>query len=321
MTLRFFFAFCGFFLSLLLAPLLPGIINRVKAVMGGRQGRPLLQLYYDLAKLLRKSPVYSHTTSWFFRAAPSAGVAAGLLALLIVPFGPAGAVLGFPGDFVLVGGLFALARFTLILAALDTGSAFEGMGAAREALFSAMAEPIFLFSIAILGYHAREYSLDVMLWGISPDAWQSQWPFFLMLAFALFLLLLTENSRIPVDDPNTHLELTMIHEVMLLDHSGPDLALLEYASALKLWIFSLIIAGVLLPTVFAPLFAADGALTPHGAVGLVLNAVTVLGVVLALTVFVGLVESLMARLRMERVPQVLTLAGSFAGLAALVLWR
>lgn len=306
-------------LSLLLAPLLPGVINRVKAKVGGRCGRPLLQLYFDLVKLMRKSPVYAHCSSWFFRAAGPTGVAAGVLALLLVPFGALLPLMSFTGDFVLLAGLFSLARFTLILAALDTGSAFEGMGAAREALFSGLAEPIFLFSLLTLGLQSPHFSLASMLGSIDSGIWQANWSFYLMLCFALFLLLLPENCRIPVDDPNTHLELTMIHEVMILDHSGPDLALLEYASALKLWIFSLLIAGLLLPAAGWQIFSREG--WGQEPLTVLLSVLLTLVIVFFVAVLIGLVESLMARLRMERVPQVLTLAGSFTCLAALSLWR
>lgn len=308
-----------FLLSLLLAPLLPGIVNRVKAVIGGRQGRPLLQLYYDIAKLLRKSPVYSRTTSVFFKAAPVIGVVGCFLGLLLVPFGMASSVVAFPGDFALLGGLFALARYSLILGALDTGSAFEGMGAAREAMFSALVEPIFLFLLLIVGYQAHQYSLSGMLGSVDTSLWQASWPFYLMTVFALFLLLLLENCRIPVDDPNTHLELTMIHEVMILDHSGPDLALLEYASALKLWIFSLLIAGLVLPVIGIALFGSDG-FANQGIPGFVVGTVVTLLLIFLVGIMIGLVESLMARMRMQRVPQILTLAGSFACIAALSLW-
>jgi len=308
-----------FLLSLLLAPLLPGIINRVKALTAGRQGRPVLQLYYDIAKLMRKSPVYPHVSSFFFRAAPVAGVVAGVAALALVPFGLARPLVSFPGDFILMGGLFALSRYSLILGALDTGSAFEGMGAAREALFSALAEPIFLFTLMLVGYQAFQYSLAGMLGAVDSSVWQSSWPFYLMAVLALFLLLLPENCRIPVDDPNTHLELTMIHEVMILDHSGPDLALLEYASALKLWIFSLLIAGLLLPGPGWAVFGATG-VDGSGGTAVLLAAFLTLLLVFLVAIMVGVVESLMARLRLERVPQILALAGSFACLAALSLW-
>ena len=304
--------------SLVLSPLLFGVINRVKAKVGGRRGRPLLQLYFDIAKLLRKNSVYPKTTTWFFRAAPVAGVATALLALLLLPFGGVPAVASFPGDFLVLAGLLALSRFSLILAALDTGSAFEGMGAAREGLFSAMAEPVLLFCLMVLAYESREHTLSLMLGGLPSAVWLAQWPMYLLLAIALFFLLLTENCRIPVDDPNTHLELTMIHEVMILDHSGPDLALLEYAAALKLWLFSLLIVGVTLPRAQGLLFTET---RMAGAAALALDAGFALAMVFVIAVLVGCVESAMARLRLERVPQILALAGSFACLAALSLWR
>jgi formate hydrogenlyase subunit 4 len=307
----------GFVLSLLCAPLLSGLINRIKAMAAGRRGRPLLQLYYDLRKLLRKRPVYPNGSTYFFQTAPPACLAAALAALILLPFGNSSALLSFPGDFILLAGLFCLSRFFLILAALDTGSAFEGMGAAREAFFAALAEPIFLFSLFILCQQTPQFSLS----GLACEVYlpgQSNWLPRLMLGFSLFLLMLSENSRIPVDDPNTHLELTMIHEVMILDHSGPDLAFLEYAAALKLWIFSLLIAVVLLPHPAAWLRASGIIPSP---VETFCNWGLTLILILGTGLLVGVVESLMARLRLERVPQLLAMAGAFSGLAALAFWR
>ena len=304
--------------ALLLAPLLPGIINRVKARMGGRRGKPLLQLYYDLYKLWQKTPVIPRVTGPAFIAAPALNLGTVLVGLLLVPFGGIAAPLAFEGDFLALAGALALGRFALILAALDTGSAFEGMGAAREAMFSAMAEPVFLLAMAVLAYTSDGFSLSQMLTALPTGMHDLHRPFFLLLALSLFLLLLTENSRIPADDPNTHLELTMIHEVMVLDHSGPDLAFIEYAASLKLWIFSLLIAGVMLPA--RDLVSADASFADM----LVPAAKTLagsLGVIAGTAVTVGLVESGMARLRMERVPQILTLAGAFACLAGIVIWR
>lgn len=323
-------------LSLLLAPLLAGIIHRVKAVAGGRTGRPLLQLYYDLYKLLYKSPVYSNCSSWIFRAAGPACLSAYLAALLIVPYGDLGSLASFPGDFLVLASFFVLARFAMILAALDTGSAFEGMGAAREALFSALAEPILLFCLMILSYRSGAFTLTGMTAFITPDAWKEHWPFFTLLASSFFLLLLVENCRIPVDDPNTHLELTMIHEVMILDHSGPDLALMEYASALKLWIFALFIANIVVPAsgfnapeMSAMLSNQEGGEALAAAVSepgiafvpALADLALALVCVFAVILLVGITESVMARFRMERVPQILTLAGSLVCLAALSLWR
>ncbi len=321
MTTQLFFSLAALAVSLLFAPLLPGIINRVKAKMGGRQGRPLLQLYYDLNRLVRKSPVYPQISSWVFMAGPVVVLATTSAALFLIPSGGIEAVVNFSGDCILLAGLLALGRFAMILAALDTGSAFEGMGAAREALFSALAEPIFLLALVLLGYNAGDWSLSAMLNGVVSSVWAARWPFFLLIALALFLIMLVENSRIPVDDPNTHLELTMIHEVMILDHSGPDLAMLEYAASLKLWLFLLLISGVIMPVFGDPLFTVAGKLGPEGLFGICVNLGATLLCVLGLAILVGLVESLMARLRMGRIPQILTLAGAFVCLAGLIVWR
>jgi formate hydrogenlyase subunit 4 len=295
-------ALLHFLLALALAPLLPGVINRVKARFAGRRGRPLLQAYFDLHKLLRKDAVYSHTSSWVFRAGPLISLAAVFAALCFLPLAGRKALLSFSGDFFLAAHLLAMARFAAIAAALDTGSAFEGMGASREATFSAITEPVFLLGLMPLGGLAGSYSLSAMLSPFPEADWSHDWPVLLLLAASFFIILLAENNRIPVDDPNTHLELTMIHEAMTLDHGGVDLACIEYCSALKLWFFCSVIIDVLLPGFDAPWLSLAAAL----------------GGVLVVAAAVGVVESCMARLRLVRVPQLLGLAGSFAVLACLI---
>jgi Formate hydrogenlyase subunit 4 len=288
--------------ALLFAPLLPGVINRVKAILAGRSGKPVFQLYFDLARLLRKGAVYSHTSSWVFRAGPMVGLAAMLAALCLLPAAGEAALFSFEGDFILAAYLLAMARFATILAALDTGSAFEGMGASREATFSALVEPVFLLSLMPLGMIGGSYSFYTMLLA---DAWSLpplDRPVLLLLSAALFLVLLTENCRIPVDDPNTHLELTMIHEVMVLDHCGVDLAFIEYAASLKLWFFSMVVGNLLFP--------------PFSS-----SYLMVFLSVFSMAVAVGLVESIMARLRLLRVPQLLSLAAGLAALACLLCLR
>jgi formate hydrogenlyase subunit 4 len=304
--------------ALILAPLLPGIINRTKAFFGGRDGQPLLQLYYDLAKLLGKGAVYSRTTSWVFRAGPVVGLAAAVTALLVLPLGGAGAPVGFSGDLILLAYLLGVMRFFTVIAALDTGSAFEGMGASREVQFSMLAEPTLLLGLTALARAASIstpsestapggfLSLSGIYSGLSIDAWMHSGPALLMVGAALFVVFLAENSRIPVDDPNTHLELTMIHEVMVLDHSGPDFAMILYGASLKLWILGALLAGVLIPVRTGNGWLDGGA--------------TVVGVLL-LAVATGVVESVMARLRLLRVPQLLVSAGLLSTLAlALILW-
>ncbi|PKN18816.1 MAG: hydrogenase, partial [Deltaproteobacteria bacterium HGW-Deltaproteobacteria-22] len=220
--------------GLLLAPLLQGIVNRTKARFGGRRGQPLLQAYFDLLKLLRKGAVYSRTTTWIFRAGPSIGLAATLVALTLIPIGRgAPSAMHFTGDLFLLAYCLGLVRFFTVLAALDTGSAFEGMGASREVQFSALAEPALIVALAALARLSGHLSLSDITAAIGVTSWEVAGPALALIALALFVVFLSENSRIPVDDPNTHLELTMIHEVMILDHSGPDLAFIEYGAALK----------------------------------------------------------------------------------------
>jgi formate hydrogenlyase subunit 4 len=299
------FALIPLLLGLILAPLLPGVINRVKARFAGRQGAPLLQTYHDLGKLLSKGAVYSRTTTWVFRAGPSCGLAAALCALTLVPAASIRAPFSFSGDLVLFAYLLGLLRFFTVIAALDTGSSFEGMGASREVFFSALAEPALIFGLAALALAAGEISLSRIFPHIAATAWLATGPALALVAAAILIVFLAENSRIPVDDPNTHLELTMIHEVMVLDHGGPDLAFILYTSSLKLWILGALIVDILL--------------TLFGLKGLAGLAAFICGQ-FVLAILVGMIESLMARLPLLRVPRLLVGAGVISILAfALVL--
>ena len=289
-------------LMFFLSPLLLGVINRTKALIAGRRGQPLLQVYFDLWKLLHKGASISRTTSFVFIAGPAVGAAAALAAALLMPCGAIPALIAFPGDAILFVYLFGLARFFTILAALDTGSAFEGMGASREAAFSAFAEPALLLAIAALARDAGSTSLTGIFGPSGASPWSVSGPALLLAIAALFVVLLAENARIPVDDPTTHLELTMIHEAMVLDHGGPDLALITWAGSLKLWLFGALIVGIVVPAGGSPLSA------------LAFQA----GGLFAMAVAVGLTESVMARLRLVRVPQLLIAAGALA-LLSLVL--
>jgi formate hydrogenlyase subunit 4 len=304
--------------ALILAPLLLGIVNRTKAIFAGRKGRPLLQLYHDLCKLSRKGAVYSRTTSWVFRAGPVVGLASALTGLLVLPLGGAPAPVSFPCDLVFLAYLLGLMRFFTVIAALDTGSAFEGMGASREVQFSALAEPALLLGLAAVGQAAQGagssglngggsfLSLSGMYAGLSMERWMNMGPALLLVAGALLVVFLAESSRIPVDDPDTHLELTMIHEVMVLDHSGPDLAMILYAASLKMWILGALLMGILVPVRTGSLWL-DGAAAVGG--------------LFLLAVITGVVESTMARLRLIHVPQLLVGAGFLSALAlVLVLW-
>ena len=273
-----------------LAPLMLGIINRVKAFVAGRQGPPICQLSSDLFKLLRKASVYSRSTSFIIRVAPAVILACLAVSTTMLPWGGLRAPVTFAGDIVLLAYLLGLARFATVLAALDTGSSFEGMGASREVQFAALAEPSFFLGMLVLVLHSGFAGLSDLVSQISLETWHSSGVLLILVASSWFVLLLTENSRIPVDDPNTHLELTMIHEVMVLDYSGPDFAFILYAASLKMWIFGALVVNLvvpmhsLLPWLQAPAF--------------------LLGMVLVM-VLVGIVESILARLRLQQVPKIL----------------
>ncbi|MGV8059477.1 MAG: respiratory chain complex I subunit 1 family protein [Smithellaceae bacterium] len=289
-------------LGLILAPLLPGVINKTKAVFAGRIGPPLLQSYFDIIKQLQKGAVYSKTTSWIFRAGPTVGLAAVLVALGIVPLGGIAAPLAFSGDLLLFAYILGFMRFFTVIAALDTGSSFEGMGASREVLFSALAEPALLIGLAAIARETKLMSLSQILPAASFFS-----PEVVLVVASLLVVFLCENARIPFDDPNTHLELTMIHEVMVLDHSGPDFAFILYSSALKLWVLGLLIIGIIFPS-------------PAGSFWFLPGLIAISGLFL-LAVAVGIIESTMARLRLVRVPQLLVTAGTLSAFAFFLVMR
>ncbi len=291
---------------LVMAPALPGIAVKTKAVLTGRRGAPVMQLYYDLWKLLRKRSLINPTTTWLFRAGPLAVIVSTVAAALLLPLDGRTALLSFAGDLVAFAGLLALGRFALVLAGLDTGSSFEGMGASREVTFAAFAEPALLLCFAALALATGDLSLRGMLGVPLQAAWPRAAAPLALVGISLFVLLLAECSRGPVDDPATHLELTMIHEVIVLDHGGPDFALVLLGGALKLALFGALVVGV-----FAPR-AGLGA-----AAAIAILAAGLAGVAVA----IGVVESIMARLRLSRVPQLLVGASALALFGILLLLR
>jgi formate hydrogenlyase subunit 4 len=290
-------------LTLVAAPALPGIVNRTRSLLTGRRGAPVTQLYRDLARLWRKGTIYSRTTTWVFRIAPILLLATTAAAACLLPLDGRSALLTFAGDFVAFAGLLALGRFALVLAALDTGSSFEGMGASREGTFGSMGEPALVLCFAALALATGGTSLALMF-SEAPSLWSADGPALAMVAGALLLLTIAETGRVPVDDPATHLELTMIHEVMVLDHSGPDLAIVQYATALKLALFGTMIVDVLVPRAGLPVAASL-------AVWLV-----ALG---AVAVALGVVEAMMARMSLARVPRFLVAAGILPAFAIILL--
>jgi formate hydrogenlyase subunit 4 len=263
----------------------PGIIIRTKSLMSGRKGPGLFQPMRDIFRLWRKGSVYSKTTSFIFQIAPSIYIASVLMAILMVPHGNKPGIISFEGDFIMFAYLLALGKFLMIISALDTGSSFEGMGASREALFSMLAEPAFFILMGSFALYTGNTSFQSIF---STLHYGSYIAYMLgaLATFVLVLIAMVENSRMPVDDPKTHLELTMIHEVMILDNSGFDLGLILFTTNLKFAMYGALISnffvGALPYEYSVPLFFA---------------------VQVGFAIAVGLVESFMARFRMGHNPQ------------------
>ena len=290
-------------LAAVFAPLLPGVVNQTKAFFAGRRGPGLFRLYFDLWKLLRKSCPRSTTSTWLFDLAPILSLAATLAAAMVFPWtrtaGPASAWMSAAVFFYLLGA----GRFFTVLGALDTGSAFEGMGASREVQFSALVEPIVFVILGFLVLLTGSTGLAGLLGGYDGGAWSHHSISLVLAAIAFFTILLSENCRVPFDDPETHLELTMIHEAMILDNAGPDLAFILYGAALKFLLLAAFLVAMLLPKI------------PCGEMA---SAAVLLALTLVVAVLVGIVESVMARMRFLKTPQVLSGALMVASLATLL---
>jgi formate hydrogenlyase subunit 4 len=228
-------------LIILSSLIIPGIILKLKALFAGKKGPGIFQPWKDLWVLIHKGSVFSSTTSFVFQIAPVISLACIVTACLVVPFEKSGALLHFEGDFLFFTYIMALGKFFMIVAALDTGSSFEGMGANREALFSMLVEPAFFLMIAALSSLTGYFSFNDVFAHLYFSGNYS-WLFLILVVFILVQLAMIENSRLPVDDPKTHLELTMIHEVMVLDYSGFDMALIHLTSYLRFAIFGTLIA-------------------------------------------------------------------------------
>ncbi|HMA94390.1 MAG TPA: NADH-quinone oxidoreductase subunit H [Polyangiaceae bacterium] len=288
----------------LLPPLLLGVIVKTKAAFAGRKGAPLLQVYFDIWKLLRKDMVLSKTTTWIFRAGPIVSLITVTVAGLLFPLGYGQAPVSFAGDLVLFAYLFGLGRFFTVLAAFDTSSPFEGMGGTREVTFACLAEPALFMGLLVLAKLSSSLSLSTMFgegsyWAVAPAS-------LALVLVSLFIVALAENCRIPVDDPTTHLELTMIHEAMVLDHSGPLFGVILHGAAMKL-----LVLGAVLVRLVMPVHPAN----PVAAWGLFV------GLLLVFAVAVGVVESVMARLQMRHVHRILVAACLLSGFGVILLAR
>ena len=285
---------------LAVAPFIVGLIRKVKARLQCRRGASPFQPYAALAKLFRKEPVVSTTTSWIFTATPYILFASTLAAGLLVPIFASQMPLSFAGNIIALVYLLALGTFFLILAGLDAGSAFGGMGSSREAIVASLTEPAMIVSIFAIALTAGSTNLSTivhktaLLEGIVTDPAPH-----LMALAALFIVTLAETGRVPVDNPATHLELTMIHEAMVLEYSGRYLALLEWAAGIKLLVLLTLIANV-----FAPWGIATSQTPAAIGIGLAVYLVKVSG----LAVLIGVIESMFAKLRLFRVPELLGVA-------------
>ena len=285
---------------LAVSPFIVGLIRKVKARLQVRRGASVFQPYADLAKLFRKQPVVSTTTSWIFTATPYIVFASTLAAGLLVPVFLSRTPLNFAGIMIALVYLLALGTFFLMLAGLDAGSAFGGMGSSREAIVASLTEPAMILSIFAIALTAGSTNLSTivhktaLLEGIVTDPSPH-----LMALAALFIVAIAETGRVPVDNPATHLELTMIHEAMILEYSGRYLALVEWAAGLKLLVFLTLIANV---------FAPWGIATSLEPTALIVGLATYLLKVSGLAVLIGVLESMFAKLRLFRVTDLLGVA-------------
>ncbi|MBA4056905.1 MAG: formate hydrogenlyase [Marivirga sp.] len=263
-----------------------GVVIRTKSIFSGRKGPGILQPLKDVWRLFRKATVYSETSSFIFRIAPSIYFSTVLMAILFIPFGSYSGILSFPGDFVFFAYVLALGKFFMIISAMDTGSSFEGMGASREALYSMLVEPAFFIlmgSVALLTGHTSFFEIFQNLHFGSYISYALG----TLATFVLIIVAMIENSRMPLDDPKTHLELTMIHEVMILDNSGFDLGLILYATNLKFAMYGALIANFLIPS----------GMPLHYSIGIFVFIQIIFAII------VGMIESFMARFRMNHNPQ------------------
>jgi formate hydrogenlyase subunit 4 len=262
-----------------------GIVIRTKSIASGRKGPGIFQPMKDIFRLWKKGAVYSRTTSFIFQIAPTVYIASVLMAILMIPHGKYPGIISFDGDFVMFAYLLAIGKFLMIISALDTGSSFEGMGASREALFSMLVEPAFFIlmgSFALFTGHTSFHSIFSTL-HYGPYI---SYMLGALATFVFILIAMIENSRMPIDDPKTHLELTMVHEVMILDNSGFDLGLILYTTNLKFAMYGAIIANFFI-----------------GALPLEISIPVFLAVQICFAIAAGVIESFMARFRMGHNPQ------------------
>ena len=286
---------------IMLAPLVNGVIKKVKALSEKRWGAPVLQMYYDLYKLLKKGMVISNISSWIFRASPWIVFSVNLVACLFVPISNRFMPLGFQGDLILLIYFLVLSKFFTCLAALDAGSTFGGMGSSREVMISAIMEPALMVSLFTLGIFARSTSIPEIMLVMQESGGIFAHPGLVLIFLAILPVIMADTSRLPVDDPSTHLELTMVHEAMILEYSGRYLALMEWGASIKQLLLILLVLNLFFPHEQLLGFASIGILLPLS-LGL-----TVLKVILA-AIIVGIIEISTIKLRLFSVPNLAALS-------------
>lgn len=287
--------------AILTALFFPGIILRVKSIAAGRKGPGIFQPWKNIWVLLCKGSVISTSTSYIFRFAPLVYLATILCSIILLPFSGNPSFFGFQGDFILFAYLLGLGKFFFIIGAMDTGSSFEGMGANREALYSMLAEPAFFILIGTLGMITGHSSMQE-IFTLFQFAGHNAFIIGIIAIYLLVQVAMIENSRMPVDDPKTHLELTMIHEVMILDHSGFDLALIHIGTNLKFAMYGLLIGNIILPSGGSILYR----------IGLFLF------IQVAFAGVIGLLESFRARKKLMKNPQFIVTLSSIALMAFII---
>ena len=293
----------GFVLILIAAFFFPGLILRTKSIASGRKGPGIFQPVKDIGVLMRKGSVFSKTTGLIFQIAPVITLSSILCALLVIPFANQNAIISFEGDFIFFSYLLAFGKFFAIIAALDTGSSFEGMGANREAFFSMLVEPAFFILLATFAMFTGYTSFSDIFshFFITGNHYVL---IYSIIGFYLFVqIAMVENSRLPVDDPKTHLELTMIHEVMILDNSGFDKALIHIGSYLKFAIYGSLMYNVIVPAGW----------------NIFLQTVLFLTVQVAFAIIIGLTESFRARNKMNKNPKFILTISAIAWIAFVVI--
>lgn len=292
------------------APLVGGIIKKTKARFQRRQGASVVQPYYDLVKLLRKEVVVSSVASWLFRVTPYLVFASTLVIALLVPMVVTPVPLHWIGDIITIIYLFALGRFFVALVGLDTGSAFGGLGSSREMSIASIIEPAMMLAIFTAAVTAGSTNLSIIVERLSSTPASMMNPAHLLAFSGLFIVTIAETGRIPIDNPATHLELTMIHEAMILEYSGRYLAFIEWASQMKLVIFLALLANMFFPI---------GMATTWSPWALAVGSVAFFSKVIVLAVIVAVIESTNAKLRLFRVPELLMVA-FILSLLALILY-